>query len=183
MNYIFPHTIENCVGEKIIFERIVQTPEGDRVEVKAFCQPGCGPIMHTHLKQDEGLTVISGKMGYQVLGEEPKYAGPGDSVEFKRGVAHRFWAAGETPLHCSGWMQPVNTSVFFLSSIYAAQNKSGSGRPETFDAAYLMTRYASEYAMVEMPLFVKKVVVPITYQLGRMLGKYKHFENAPEPIH
>lgn len=85
-------------------------------------------------------------------------------------------------LHCSGWVKPANTIVFFLTSVYAAQNKSGSERPEMFDGAYLLTRYASEYEMAEMPGFVKKVIMPITYYIGRLLGKYKHFNNAPEPV-
>jgi quercetin dioxygenase-like cupin family protein len=182
MQYKLPHTIQNCVGEKIIFERIEKTPEGDRVTGQAFCQPGCGPIMHTHFKQDEGMKVIAGKMGYQVLGEEPKFVDPGESVEFKRGVPHKFWAEGDIPLHCTAWLFPVNTSVFFLTSIFAAQNKAGSERPEKFDAAYLSVRYASEYDIVEIPAFVKKVIIPATYFLGKLLGKYKHFKNAPEPI-
>ena len=182
MTYSFPHTIENPSGERITFQRIETLPEGDRLVVESFCKPGSGPIMHTHFKQDEGLTVVSGKMGYQVLGSAPRYALPGESVAFKRGVAHRFWAEGETPLHCTGWIAPVNTIVFFLSAVYAAQRKSGSEQPERFDAAYLLTRYASEYDLVGIPLFVKKVILPLTYQVGKLLKKYKHFENAPAPL-
>lgn len=181
MNYQLPHTIQNPTGEKIIFQKIEQTPDGDRVIGESFCQPGCGPVMHTHFKQDEGLTVVSGKMGYQILGEEPKFVLPGESVVFKRGVPHKFWAEGEA-LHCTAWIQPANTIIFFLTSIYEAQNKSGSERPEKFDSAYLLTRYASEYDLVEMPGFVKKVIVPATYYMGQLLGKYKHFANAPEPV-
>ena len=182
MNYQFPHTIQNCIGEKIIFQRIEQTPEGDKLIAESFCQPGSGPIMHTHFKQEEGMTVLSGIMGYQVLGEEPAFVYPGESIVFKKGVPHRFWAEGKELLHCRGWLAPVNTIVFYLTSIYSAQNKSGTGRPEMFDAAYLLTRYASEYEIAEMPGFVKKVIIPITYGIGKLLGKYKHFKNAPEPV-
>ncbi|RYY66061.1 MAG: cupin domain-containing protein [Chitinophagaceae bacterium] len=182
MNFQFPHTIQNCTGEKIIFQKIEHTPEGDMVTGESFCQPGSGPIMHTHFKQDEGMTVVSGIMGYQVAGQEPGFINPGQSMVFRRGVPHRFWAAGNEPLHCRAWIAPVNTIVFYLTAIYAAQNKSGSGKPEMFDAAYLLTRYASEYEIAGMPGFVKKVIVPLTYRLGKLLGKYKHFKNAPEPV-
>lgn len=182
MNYQFPYTIQNCVGERIVFQQIEKTPNGDRLIGEGFCQPGCGPIMHTHFKQDEGLTVVSGKMGYQILGQEPKFAVAGESVVFKRGMPHKFWAAGEEVLHCKAWIEPANTIVFFLSSIYAAQNKTGSERPEKFDGAYLATRYAAEYDLAEMPRFVKKVILPATYFIGKLLGKYKHFKDAPEPV-
>jgi len=36
--------------------------------------------------------------------------------------------------------------------------------------------------MLGMPRFVREIIIPITYQIGRLLGKYKHFEGAPEPV-
>ena len=182
MHYTFPHLIESCVGEKIVFEKIEPTANGGRLVGEAFCQPGSGPVMHTHWQQDEGLQVLSGKMGYQVAGGQAKYVLPGESVVFERGTPHRFWAEGREPLHCAAWIEPVNTIVFFLTSVFAAQNKAGDSRPETFDSAYLLTRYAAEYDLHDIPPFVKKVVMPATYRLGQLLGKYKHFKDAPAPL-
>jgi len=182
MHYKYPHTIENCTGEKLVFLGIEPCQTGDRLLVEGFCQPGAGPLMHTHFKQDEALTVVSGQMGYQILGEAPRYARVGQSVLFEKGVPHRFWAEGDQVLQVKGWVAPAHSLVFYLSSLYAAQNKAGSGRPEPFDAAYLLTRYGSEYDLVGMPLFVKKVILPATYYLGRLLGKYQHFQQAPEPL-
>lgn len=182
MNITYPHTIENCIGEKLTFVRIESEPDGDKVLVEGFTTPGNGPTMHTHFLQDEELTVVSGKMGYQMLGQEPRFAEVGESVMFKRGTPHRFWNAGENLLHCTGWVKPANSVVYFLSALYAAQNKSGKGQPETFDGAYLVTRYASEYDVPEIPAFVKKTIMPLTCTIGRLLGKYKHFEDAPAPL-
>jgi quercetin dioxygenase-like cupin family protein len=182
MKITYPHTIQNPLGEKLTFLSVHSDPQGDKVLVENAVQPGSGPPMHTHFMQDESLTVVSGKMGYQVLGQEPQYAQPGESVTFSRGTPHKFWNAGEDALLCTGWIQPANTIVFFLTSIYAAQTKSGKDRPEAFDAAYLMTRYAGEYDMAEIPTFVKKVIMPITYTVGRILGKYEHFADAPAPL-
>jgi quercetin dioxygenase-like cupin family protein len=182
MNIIYPHVIENCIGEKLIFQQLLPEPDGDRLLVENYVTPGSGPVMHTHWLQDEALTVLKGKLGYEVLGEGKKYAGEGDTVLFKRGTPHRFWNEGQEILHCKGWLKPANTIVFFLSSIYAAQNKSGKAQPEPFDAAFLMTRYASEYDLPEVPTFVKKTVIPLTFTIGKLLGKYKHFKDAPDPI-
>lgn len=182
MIYKFPHTIENCIGEKIIFQSIEETPKGEKVTLDAFCKVGCGPAMHTHFKQAEELTVVSGKMAYQVLGEKPRVAIAGETVLFEKGVPHKFWADGDENLHLKGWIMPANTIVFFLSALYDAQNKSGKSQPETFDGAYLMTRYAAEYDIPEIPLFIKKTIIPMTYHIGQVLGKYKHFDSAPEPL-
>ena len=182
MTYQLPHTIQNGLGETLTFKALVPEPDGDKLIVENYVAPNSGPPMHTHFLQDEALTVVKGRAGYQVQGEEPKYAGEGETIVFKRGTPHRFWNAGEEVLHCTGWVKPANTLVFFLSSVYAAQAKSGSERPEQFDGAYLLTRYAAEYDMAELPPFVKKVILPVTYQVGKLLGKYKHFENAPTPL-
>jgi mannose-6-phosphate isomerase-like protein (cupin superfamily) len=175
-----PHSIENWFGEKLTFKSI--DPHTNRIEIESYCQPGVGPVMHTHFKQDECLTVVSGRIGYQIAGEEKKYAGPGETVLFERGVPHRFWADGNEVLHCKDYVQPANTLIFFLSSVFAAQNKSGSHRPDAFDAAYLLTKYSSEYDMTEIPAFVKKIVLPMQVVIGKLLGKYKHFKDAPKPI-
>lgn len=45
-----------------------------------------------------------------------------------------------------------------------------------------MTKYKHEYDLSELPAFVKKVIMPTTYQIGRLLGKYKKFNGAPEPL-
>lgn len=182
MTYSLPHTIENHLGEKLTFRSIRHEPDGDVLMAENFVQPGSGPPMHTHWLQDEGFTVLEGRIGYQIAGQPEQYAGVGESVVFGRGVAHRFWNAGSEVLHCEGWLKPANTIVFFLSSIYAAQNKSGKAQPELFDAAYLMTRYASEYDMQAIPAFVKKIIMPVVYRLGKVLNRYEHFRDAPEPV-
>lgn len=182
MNITYPHTIDNGQGEKIIFHSVQQEPGGDRVIVENFVTPGRGPLMHTHFLQDEALTVVKGKIGYEVMGGGKQYAGEGDTVFFTRGTPHRFWNAGDEVLNCTGWIKPANTIVFFLSAIYDAQKKSGNEQPEKFDAAYLMTRYAKEYDLPLIPAFVKKTIIPATYMLGKILGKYKKFEDAPEPV-
>jgi quercetin dioxygenase-like cupin family protein len=182
MDIKYPHIIENCIGEKLIFKEIQQEPDGDKLLVENYVTPGSGPVMHTHLLQDESLTVVKGKLGYQILGQPEKYAAEGETVLFEKGTPHRFWNDGEEILHCEGWVKPANTIVFFLTSIYNAQNKSGKARPEQFDAAYLMTRYSTEYELPEIPKFVRKTIIPITYRIGKLLGKYKHFKNAPDPV-
>ncbi|GAB3958543.1 hypothetical protein GCM10028805_53070 [Spirosoma harenae] len=182
MTISYPHTIQNCLGETLTFLSVETSLDGDKVLIENQVAPQSGPPMHTHFKQDEELTVVSGLLAYQLPGQPIQYAQAGERILFKRGIPHRFWNAGETPLICRGWVQPANSIVYYLSAIYAAQNKSGKAQPEAFDAAYLLSRYASEYEMADLPVFVKKVLIPLTYLTGRLLGKYKHFADAPAPL-
>lgn len=182
INYKLPYTIESHLGEKIVFKEIVHDADGDMVLLDIYCKPKAGPAMHVHFKQDESFTIVKGTLSAQILGEEPTHHTAGETITFKRNIPHRFWNDGEDELVLSGWIKPVNSIIFFLDTLYKAQNKSGSDRPEAFDGAYLLVRYKSEYDMPELPGFVKKVIMPITYFIGRLLGKYKKFENAPKPL-
>lgn len=182
MKITLPHTIENGLGEKILFKEIIPVDQGAKIILEAWCTPGAGPAMHVHYKQDECLTVRKGIMGYQVWGESEKKALAGETILFKQGVAHRFWNAGSDLLHLDGWVQPANTLIFFLTALYAAQKKSGQGQPEAFDGAYLMVRYKNEYDLPGIPNFVKKVIMPLTYFFGRSTGKYTKFKDAPNPL-
>lgn len=182
MKISYPYTIKNSIGETITFLGIEKTENGDRVLAENYVAPGIGPVMHTHWLQDEVFTVVTGRLGYEILGQPKQYAGKGETVVFKRGTPHRFWNDGKDILHCKGYVEPANSVVFFLSSLFSAQNKSGKAEPEKFDGAYLITRYSSEFDLPLLPWFVKKIILPLTYHVGKILGKYPHFKNAPEPV-
>ena len=156
--------------------------EGQRVIGENYVQPNAGPPMHVHLKQDEAMTVISGKIGYQIEGQAPQFAGPGETALFKKGVAHRFWNAGDEVLHCAAWVEPADNFVFYITNVFDAINRGENGKPELFDGAYLMWRYRSEFTMTEIPSFVRSIVMPLIYFVGSLLGKYRKFKDAPMPV-
>ncbi len=68
----YPHTIENGAGEQLTFRRRVNDPAGDWLEAENLVQPGAGPPMHVHYLQEEALTVEQGRLGYQLLDQEPQ---------------------------------------------------------------------------------------------------------------
>jgi quercetin dioxygenase-like cupin family protein len=176
----YPYSIENGHGETMTFFGL--SKDGDRVEAEARAQPGAGPPMHVHHLQEEAMQVVSGRLGYQVLGEEPKFAGPGDLAIFAPGVAHKWWNAGSDELRATGWAKPPDNIEFFLGAIFASVKATGKGRPSLFDAAFLMTRYRSEFGMLEIPALVQRAVFPLLVIVGRLLDKYRKFTDAPEPI-
>ena len=179
--YKYPHTIENGHGEELSFYRRVASPAGERVEGSNVVKPGAGPPMHCHHFQEEGFTVVQGRLGYQVQGQEQKFAEAGESVVFPAGVAHRFWNAGDVDLKCNAYICPPDNLEYFLTNIFDAQKRGKNGRPEIFDAAFLAHRYRSEYTMHGIPMGVQKIVFPVIVMIGKLLGKYRKFKDAPEP--
>lgn len=180
--YTYPHTIDNGAGERLTFLRRVPGVSGERLEVENVVTPGVGPVMHVHHRQAEVLTVLEGRIGYQRLGGPEEFAGPGQTVAFQPGDAHRFWNAGDGDLRCAGYIEPADNVEYFLSAIFASQRSTGSLRPNPLDAAYLVRRYRSEFAMLQIPALVQRLVFPLLVGVGHLLGRYAKYADAPEPV-
>ena len=180
--YSYPHIIDNGGGERLTFLRRVQGPHGERLEVENAVSPGAGPPMHTHRYQTEALTVVQGRIGYQRLGQAPQYAGPGETVTFRPGESHKFWNAGQDELRCTGYVEPPDNIEYFLTELYASTKRNGGKRPDPFEAAYLVRHFRSEFSLQDVPALVQRIVFPIQVALGRLLGKYTQYADAPEPV-
>jgi len=180
--YRLPHTIDNGAGERLVFSRRVRGVRGDRLEGETTVQPGAGPPMHVHHLQDEGFTVLEGRLGYQRQGGAPRFAGPGESVEFKAGEPHRFWNAGHAELRVAGYIEPANNAEYFLTELFDSMRRTGGGRPDLFDVAYLSQRYGREYSVLEIPRLVQRLVFPMLLFLGVALGLFDKYGDAPAPI-
>lgn len=178
----YPYTIENGAGEQLTFRRRVPDPAGESLEGENVVQPGAGPPMHVHYLQEEVFTVQQGRLGYQLLNQEPQYIGEGETVVFKPGEAHRFWNAGKEALYCTGYVKPAGNVEYLLSALFASQRQNGGKRPDLFDVAYLLRRYNSEFRMLEVPGLVQQFVFPILIIIGKLSGKYQKYADAPEPI-
>ena len=180
--YAYPHTIDNGAGERITFLRRVPGPHGERVEGENVATPGAGPPMHVHHLQVESFTVQRGRMGYQRRGGPEQFAGPGETVTFQPGDAHRFWNPGPDDLICTGYSDPADNIEFLLGEIFASTKRRGGPAPDPFDAAFLTWRYRSEFTMLAMPAAVRRLAVPVLVAIGTLLGRYRKYADAPAPV-
>lgn len=173
----YPHTINDGHGSRLTF----LDADDERLRISSTVEPGAGPPMHVHHLQSETVRVEQGRIAFVVDGGPVRTAGPGEEVTFEPGVAHRFWNDGEDELVMTGEVRPPHNLEYFLTQVYASTAAHG-GRPGAFDAAYLMTRYADEFTMTAVPAPVRRIVFPVQAFLGRILGRYGHFADAPPPV-
>jgi quercetin dioxygenase-like cupin family protein len=178
----YPRTIDNGGGEELTFLGTRTDDRGEYLEARNTVQPGSGPPMHVHRLQEESLTVVRGTMGWQRLGGDEQIAGPGETVTFAPGEVHRFWNAGEDDLVCTGYVRPPDNLEYFLTHVFASTRANGGKRPRFFDAAYLLSRYRSEFGLADIPAPVQRFVFPVVVAVGRALGRGKRFEGAPAPV-
>jgi quercetin dioxygenase-like cupin family protein len=178
----YPHTIDNGAGERLTFSAPRSDERGEFQEARNVVSPGSGPPMHVHHLQEEALTVEKGTMGWQRQGQEEQLARSGETVAFARGEMHRFWNAGDDELVCSGYVRPPDNVEYFLTQIYASTRANGGKRPRLFDAAYLTSRFRSEFGMAEIPAPVQRFLFPVVIAIGRLFGRHRRFADAPDPV-
>jgi hypothetical protein len=93
---------------------------------------------------------------------------------------HRFWNAGDGMLRCSGYVSPPGNLEYFLTEAFASMRRNG-GRPNPFDAAYLIGRYRTEIGQGDVPAPVRIVLFPILRAVGALLGRDRRYADAPPP--
>lgn len=178
----FSYTIENGHGETIIFKELIQEPDGDRLVMEKRVAPNSGPAMHVHYLQDEHFQVVKGTMSFVTPGTQSANLTDGMRIAFFRNQPYKYWNGGEEELVLDCWIKPANNSLFYLSTLYAATKNQKKPEPSLFDGAFLVMKYQTEFALPDLPESVKNIILPIAYFVGRLLGKYKKFKNAPEPV-
>lgn len=169
----------NKNGEELIITKSSSETNGEITEFEGKEQPGIGPPMHIHFKQEEMVEVLTGKM--RVKTKEKEFSlGPGESYTFEPGEAHRFWNEGTDLLHYRGYVKPAGNYEYFIEQIYKSANEANDDKPSPFDAAFLLTKYKSEMDMLVIPKPVKIFVFPILLLIGKTTGKFKKFKDAPD---
>ena len=68
--------------------------------------------LHRHVHEDEYSYVLAGEVGFQ-LGDEVRYAGPGDLVLKPRGEWHAFWNRGSEPAKVLELIAPGGFESYF----------------------------------------------------------------------
>jgi len=178
----YPRTIDNGGGERLTFSEPRSDERGEYQEARNSVSPGSGPPMHVHHLQEESLTVERGTMGWQRKGGVEQTAEAGETVTFAPGDTHRFWNAGDDELVCSGYVRPPDNLEYYLTQMFTSMRENGGKRPRPFDAAYLLTRYRSEFGLAEIPQPVQRVLFPVVLAIGRLRGLQRRFADAPEPV-
>lgn len=168
-------------GEILIITRSAQDSNGELTEFEGIEEPGIGPPMHVHFKQEEKVRVTKGKMRVKTLTKEFSLT-EGEEYIFQPGEAHQFWNEGDQPLHYSGYVKPSHNYEYFIRHIYRSANEAKDDKPGPFDAAFLLTKYKSEMDMLVIPKPVKKIVFPNLLGIGKLSGKFKKYADAPPAV-
>lgn len=166
------HLENRHTGERLSLTRVRR---GDDVwlELKGSLPPGRdGPPMHVHFVEDEELHVRSGTLS-AVLDGRQVTAGSGQSSSILRGVAHRWWNAGDEQLEVEGYARPVVDFDRYLQAVFEVMNAGPHGRPPLFYMAHAALRHRHTQAVLILPRPLQAVIFRVIVAVGTVLGRYR----------
>ena len=83
----------------------------------------------------------------------------------------------------TGYIEPADSIEYFLGAIVESRKQSGGLRPNALDVAFLARRYRSEFGMAAIPAAVQRLLFPVLVAVGTLLGRYRKYADAPEPVY
>jgi quercetin dioxygenase-like cupin family protein len=99
----------------------------ERLVLEAHWLPSGGrPPVHRHPEHDEHFTVLSGRLGVQIDGED-RELGPGDELAVGRGARHAMWNAGDGPAEARWVSSPGTRPLAFFRAVDAAWRATPDG--------------------------------------------------------
>ena len=160
-------------GEVLFLSRTHLESGEEAIRIRGSLPPGGdGPPLHIHTRETERGTVLSGKLGAVVDGEE-MILEAGEEFVFPAGQAHTWWNAGDELLELDGMAYPAADLDRYLQAMFAVLNAGEAGGPSPFYAAHIARRHhATQYAVV-MPKTLQRILFPVLVALGRLTGKYR----------
>jgi mannose-6-phosphate isomerase-like protein (cupin superfamily) len=118
--------------------RFMATGEGFSLVEHPIAPRTLAAPMHVHEHEDEYSYVLEGELGVQV-GDEVRYAGPGDLVFKPRGIWHAFWNRRDEPARILEIISPAGFEQYFAE--LAARLPPQRAEPDLEGIPALQERY------------------------------------------
>ena len=164
--------VSRHTGERLELRQF-QDDQGPWLELKGSLPPHReGPPLHVHFDEDEGGRVISGTLAALIGGEQLEL-NAGQELNLPRGVAHRWWNAGDELLTFEGFARPLVDLDRYLQAVFEVNNAGREGRPPLFYMAHALRRHRATQSVLVVPAAVQAILFPLVVGLGTLLGKYR----------
>lgn len=168
---------------RLVFLETAAETNGELLRFEQFVQKDHAPIpAHSHGRQEERFTVLSGRMSVKAAGAE-RVLGPGEEVVIPPGTPHTFWNAseGDDILHHRVELRPALKSEAFFETVFGLQ-RDGRLTSGKLSATLLMAPVLLEHEnwAAGPPIPLQKVLFGALALLGRPFGyraSYPEYSN------
>jgi quercetin dioxygenase-like cupin family protein len=127
---------------------------------------------HVHPAMAEVFTVVSGRIGMRIDGQE-FVAGAGQRTRIAAGQAHDWWNAADCEAHVVVEVQPGDRFITMIRQLFglARDGKTtAKGRPRLLDGVALGREFADTIRFTHPPQLVQRVMFGLLGPLARIAG-------------
>ncbi|WP_254841219.1 cupin domain-containing protein [Natronomonas marina] len=162
-------------GKRVRFRERPEDPDADPLRFEMWLDAdGHGPMEHVHPEQDEWLEVVEGRLGVSVAGDR-RTLGPDEAVTIPAGVRHRFWNAGDEPLHLEGGVDPGLRTEAFMRITYGLPRDGAPATPSGMPLnplllSVLLAEYDDMLYLAHVPVALQRLGIRLVAPLGRLAG-------------
>lgn len=158
-------------GERLAILTSANETGGQLLVFELFLPPGKHvPSRHTHPRQEERFTVLSGTMRFW-LGWRTFLAKPGDTVTVPRGVAHWFGNAGSDESRTRVEVRPaLQTEELFetTAAVELGEHPSIFAQVRQLpNIARMLLKFQHEVAVPDLPSWIVRPALMTVARLGR----------------
>jgi quercetin dioxygenase-like cupin family protein len=166
--------IENPVtGERAVVRLGTEESGGSRLVADLYVRPGGAVVTeHVHPSIEEWFTVVSGRVGFRLDGQE-SIAEPGERLYVAPGVAHDWWNAGEEEAHVVVDIQPgarFEEGVVNMFGLARDGKTNDKGMPNLLQLAVFAREFEDVMYLSRPPRIVQKLLFGALAPVARLLG-------------
>jgi quercetin dioxygenase-like cupin family protein len=160
--------MDEPVRDPVSRVRMTFEPDGDNLIVDVWLEPGGGLPPHFHPQQEERWSVVDGKVGFRLGGDE-REIGPADGeIPVPPGTVHGLTSVTEQDAHLRCHAIPALRLQAFLEESAAAASEglfTPRGLPRGLKgarwAAGFLKRYRDETVFVSPPQIVQRMLIAL----------------------
>jgi quercetin dioxygenase-like cupin family protein len=176
---------ENPVTGESGYVRVgTEETNGELIVSDLRVRPG-GAVLgaHIHRDADERFTVLTGKIGY-ILGGQNGILQAGDSADLPRGIPHDWWNAGDEEARVIVEIRPGTRMELMILTMFslAREGKTNSkGMPNLLQLALISQEFEDVFQPLNPPVWVQRIVFGILAPIARLLGYkaiYPHHQDV-----
>lgn len=166
--------IENPVtGERAVVRVGTVETGGAYAVVDLYIRPG-GAVVgeHWHPAMEERFTVLRGRVGFQLAGQE-ETAETGKQIDVPAGVRHDWWNAGEEEARVRVDVRPAARFEALMLNLFglAQDGKTDSrGLPGLLQLSLLVAEFRDVIRFTHPPQVVQVLVFGLLAPIARLLG-------------
>lgn len=172
--------LENPVtGERAVMLTDPGDDPGRPLVAHLFVEPGgrvATPHLHPALR--ERFHVLSGRIGFEIGGEE-RELGPGDTAEVPAGTVHDWWQVGAEEAQVVVEVDPGARFIEMVGTFFGLARDGKidrKGVPRPLQLAVTASAYRDTMVIVSPPPAVQRIVFGVLAPIGRALGRRPSYE-------